>query len=61
MKDREHDIAYLEIVLKNDELELEWQLWKLGRRGELLNATEGTSRQGAEAQAQRATGESTRR
>ena len=44
MKDRDYDIAYLEIALKNDELEREWLLWKLGRRGELLNA----ERQGAE-------------
>jgi hypothetical protein len=41
MKDRDFDIAMLEIKLKNDELVREWYLWKLGRRGELLNAATG--------------------
>ena len=46
MKDREYDIAYLEIKLKNDELEREWYLWKLGRRGELVDASK--NRRGTE-------------
>ena len=48
MKDREYDIAMLEIKLKNDELMREWLEWKLGRRGELLNGEKNVERQGAE-------------
>ena len=39
MRDREYDIAFLEIKIRNDELVREWLLHKLGRRAEvLLNA-----------------------
>jgi hypothetical protein len=50
MKDRDYDIAMFEIKLKNDELMREWLEWKLGRRGELLNASENrrNERQGTE-------------
>ena len=41
MNDREYDIAFLEIKIRNDELMREWLLHKLGRRAEvLLNAEE---------------------
>lgn len=41
MRDREYDIAFLEVKMRNDELEREWLLHKLGRRAEvLLNAQE---------------------
>ena len=36
MNDREYDIAFLEIKIRNDELEREWLLHKLGRRAEVL-------------------------
>lgn len=43
MDDREHDIAVLEIMLKNDKLEQEWRLHKLGIRARYLDAeTEST-------------------
>ena len=43
MRDREYDIAFLEVKIRNDELEREWLLHKLGRRAEvLLNAQENT-------------------
>ena len=38
MDDREYDIALLEIKLKNDSLEQEWRLHKLGIRARLLDA-----------------------
>jgi len=41
MRDREYDIAFLEIKMRNDILEREWLLHKMGRRAEvLLNASE---------------------
>jgi len=41
MIDRDYDIAFLEIIIRNDELEREWRLHKLGRRAEvLLNANQ---------------------
>jgi len=50
MRDREYDIAFLEIKIRNDELEREWRLHKLGRRAEVLfNAEEISPRYGAEA------------
>lgn len=40
MRDREYDIAFLEIKMRNDILEREWLLHKMGRRAEvLLNAS----------------------
>ena len=36
MRDREYDIAFLEVKLRNDELEREWLLHKMGRRAEVL-------------------------
>jgi hypothetical protein len=48
MKDRDYDIAMLEIKLKNDELMREWLEWKLGRRGEFLNAERNVERQRTE-------------
>ena len=36
MRDREYDIAFLEIKMRNDELEREWLLHKMGRRAEVL-------------------------
>jgi len=36
MRDREYDIALLEIKIRNDELEREWLLHKMGRRAEVL-------------------------
>ena len=47
MRDREYDIAFLEIKMRNDELEREWLLHKMGRRAEvLLNGEENQQRQG---------------
>lgn len=40
MRDREYDIAFLEIKIRNDELEREWLLHKMGRRAEVLNAVD---------------------
>lgn len=53
MRDREYDIAFLEVKIRNDELEREWLLWKLGRRAEvLLNAQENQQQgQGPQASA----------
>lgn len=39
MRDREYDIAFLEIKIRNDELVREWLLHKLGRRAEVLSAS----------------------
>ena len=36
MRDREYDIAFLEIKMRNDILEREWLLHKMGRRAEVL-------------------------
>lgn len=38
MRDREYDIAFLEIKIRNDELMREWLLHKMGRRAEVLDA-----------------------
>ena len=50
MRDREYDIAFLEIKMRNDELEREWLLHKMGRRAEvLLNGQENQQRPGPQA------------